>query len=74
MGDVKHDWEKMRAQREMKLNGRHQGGLKNWGECRTGKGTRGEELPASISYFSKRARKQGGYRWGGTKEHGEVRG
>lgn len=70
MGDVKHDWEKMRGQREMKLSGRHQGGLKNWGESWGGRGTRGEELPASISYFSERARTQGRYRRGGSKEQG----
>lgn len=48
----------------MKLSDRHQGGLKNWGECRAGRGTRGEELPASISYFSGRAIKQGRLRMG----------
>lgn len=62
MGDVRHDWEYMRGQREMKLIGRHQGGLKNWSECRAETGTRGEELPANITYFSERARKQGRYR------------
>lgn len=47
----------------MKLSGRHPGGPKNGGECRAGRGTRGEELLGSISYFSERAKKQGRYRW-----------
>lgn len=54
----------------MKLNGRHQGGLKNWGECRAGRGTRGEELPTSISYSSERARRQGRYRRGWEQKTG----
>lgn len=40
MGNVRHDWEYMRGQREMTLSGRHQGGLKNWSECRAGPGVR----------------------------------
>lgn len=68
MRDVKDDWEYMRGRREMKVSGRHQGGLKNkkkklkeWGECRAETRTRVKELPVSITYFSERARKQGGY-------------
>lgn len=41
----------------MELSGGHQGGLKNWGECQAGRGTRGEKLPGSISYFSEREQK-----------------
>ena len=61
MGDVKHDWEKMRGQRGRELSSRQQGELKNWGECRAGSGTRGEEQPGRISYSSEKARKQGRY-------------
>lgn len=39
----------------MELNGRHQGGLKNWGECQAGRGIRGEELPGR--YLSERGTK-----------------
>lgn len=51
----------------MKLSGRHQGELKNWGECQAGRGTTGEELPGSIRYLSERARKLERYRWVGAK-------
>lgn len=54
----------------MELSGRHQGGLKNWGECQAGAGTRGEELPGSMSYFSERGGKQGRYRWGWEQKQG----
>lgn len=46
----------------MDLSGRHQGGLKNWGERQAGRGTTSAELPGSISYFSKGARTLGRYR------------
>lgn len=46
------------------MSGRHQGGQKNWGECRAGKRDGGEELPARMSYFSERVGKQGRYKWG----------
>lgn len=61
LGDVKHDWEYTRDRREMELGSRHQGGLKMLTfEQRLG--PMDEELPASITYLSERARKQGRYR------------
>lgn len=32
MGNVKHNWEYIRGQREKKLSGKNQGGLKIWSE------------------------------------------
>lgn len=58
-GHGKHTWEHEGA---MKMSGRHQGGLekkKNWSVEQT-RGPVGEELPAIITSFSERRRKQGG--------------
>lgn len=57
----------MGGQRETNLSGRHPGGLKNGGKCRAGRGTRGEELPGSICYFSEGAKNKEGIEGGGSK-------
>lgn len=56
----------------MELSSRDQAGRKNCDESQAGAGTRGEELPGSISYFSERARKQRGSRFEWEQKQGYV--
>lgn len=54
----------------MKLSGRHQGELKNWGEYQAGRETIGEELPGSVT--SQRRQKTGKVQMGRSKNRVSV--
>lgn len=56
--DVIHDWEEMRGQKGDGVERQAPGRAK---ELKQGRGgTRGEELPRSMTYFSEGERKHGG--------------